>query len=191
MSTNVEIMINQRIQARPNGFTIVEIVIVIVVLSIISVTAMSRFSSENAFIGFIVRDQIISQARRAQQGAFGRSGITMVFTPNVAGTEATIEVLEGSAALSTATVSIESLTLTGDIDESSSCTATSGSSITDTAPFILKFGELGDLIASSGVAGAASFGRPTIAARVCINEDISYSVCVSPAGFAYAGDCDV
>lgn len=184
-------MINQRINNKSIGFTIVEVVIVIFVLGIISATAMSRFNDENAFIGFIVRDQIISQARRAQQGAFGRSDMSMVFTPNGAGTEATVEVLEASTVLSSITVSINSLTITGDTDVTDSCTS-AGSNITDSSPFTLTFGELGDLVASSGVAGAASFGvAATTAVRFCINEDIDYSVCVSPSGFAYPGDCDV
>jgi MSHA pilin protein MshC len=183
---------DQQNQNRSIGFTIVELVIVILVLAVISVTAMSRFSDENAFTGLIVRDQIISQARRAQQGSFGRADMTMVFTPNGAGTEATVEVLEASAALSSVTVSINSLTITGDTDVTTSCASIDGtSSITDTAPFTLTFGALGDLVASSGVAGAASFGLPTTAVRLCINQDINYSMCVSPAGFAYAGDCDV
>ena len=184
-------MIIQRIQKKSIGFTIVELVIVIFVLGIISATAVSRFSDENAFTGFIVRDQIISQARRAQQGSFGRSNMSMVFTPNGLGTEATVEVLEASAALSSFTVSINSLTITGDTNVTDSCASTAGSSVTDSSPFTLTFGELGVLVASSGVAGAASFGTPTTAVRFCINEDINYSVCISPSGFAYPGDCDV
>jgi len=184
-------MAKQLTQHKSTGFTVVEIVIVILVLSVISVTAMSRFTSENAFVGFVVRDQIISQARRAQQGSFGRSNISMVFTPNVDGT-ATVEVLEASAALSSVTVSINSLTITGDRDVTDSCDTTAGSSVSNANPFVLTFGELGDLVGNSGVVGAASFGSPpTKAVRFCVNEDISYSVCISPAGFAYAGNCDV
>lgn len=185
-------MKDQQNQNRSIGFTIVELVIVIFVLGVISATAMSRFSDENAFTGLVVRDQIISQARRAQQGSFGRANMSMVFTPNLAGTEATIEVLQAAAsdALSSVTIPIDSLTLTGDTNVTTSCTA-AGVGITNSNPFTLTFGELGDLVASSGVAGAASYGAPTTAVRFCVNEDINYSVCVSPAGFAYAGDCDV
>lgn len=182
-------MISQDNQHMSAGFTIIELVVVIFVLGVISVTAMSRFSDENAFTGIVVRDQIISQARRAQQGAFGRSPITMVFTP--AGSEATLEVLQGSAALSSSTFPIDSLTITGDTDVTDSCASTAGTNVTGAAPFTLTFGELGNLVASSGVAGAGSFGAPTTAVRFCINEDVNYSVCFSPAGFAYAGDCDV
>ncbi|MFT4817643.1 MAG: MSHA pilin protein MshC [Pseudohongiellaceae bacterium] len=178
-------------QDRSDGFTIIELVVVIFVLAIISATAMSRFSNENAFAALVVRDQIISQARRAQQGAFGRANMSMVFTPNGAKTEATVEVLEASAALSSVTVSIRDLTLAGDTDKTGSCASIPGSEVAEGTPFTLTFGELGSLVASSGVAGAASFGLPTTAVRLCINQDINYSVCVSPSGFAYAGDCDV
>ena len=163
----------------------------IFVLGVISATAMSRFSDENAFAGLVVRDQIISQARRAQQGSFGRADMSLVFTPNGAGTEATVEVLEAATVLSSVTVSINSLSITGDTDVTASCTSTAGTSVTDSAPFTLMFGQLGDLVASSGVAGGGGFGEPETAVRLCINEDINFSVCVSPSGFAYAGDCDV
>lgn len=180
----------ERATKKDTGFTIIEIVIVILLLSVVSVFVMSRFNDETAFTGLIVRDQLISQARRAQQGSFGRSGMAMVFTPNGGGTEATIEVLEGSAALSSITVSISSLTLTGDVDETSSCSSTAGTNITNANPFRLSFGELGDIVASTGVVGAASYGAVTSAARICIDEDVTYSICVSPSGFAYVGDCD-
>ena len=124
------------------------------------------------------------------RGSFGRANMTMVFTPNIAGTEATVEVIEASAALSSITVSLSSLTITGDTDVTDSCTATAGTSVTNANPFTLTFGELGDLVASSGVSGSGNFGAPDTAVRFCINEDINYSVCVSPSGFAYAGDCD-
>ncbi len=185
-------MAKQLTQYKSVGFTIVEIVIVILVLTIISVTVMSRFSDENAFVGLVVRDQLISQARRAQQGAFGRSDMSMVFTPNEDGTEATIEVLEASASVSRVTVSISSLTITADKDVTDSCASIAGSNVSDSSPFTLTFGELGNLVASSGVASAASYAvAPTSAVRFCVNEDINYSVCISPSGFAYVGDCDV
>lgn len=183
---------NRQKQSRSTGFTIVELVVVIFVLALISMTAMSRFNDENAFTGLIVRDQIISQARRAQQGAFGRSDISLVFIPNEPGTQATLEVLEASTALSSITLSIDTLSITGDTDVTLSCAAAVGSSVTDSSPFTLRFGELGDLVASSGVAGAASFASaPKKSVRFCVNQDINASVCISPAGFAYAGDCDV
>ena len=54
----------------------------------------------------------------------------------------------------------------------------------------ISFGELGNL-GSSGVLGGASTGAVSSAVRVCLNNDPVFSVCFSPSGFAYAGDCDV
>jgi hypothetical protein len=51
----------------------------------------------------------------------------------------------------------------------------------------IAFGGLGDL-RTSGVTG--STGAITSAVRICINDSATMSVCVSPSGFAYAGDCD-
>ncbi len=182
--------------AKRNGFTIIELVIIIFILSVISVVAMSRFGSPNSFTGLVARDQIITLSRMAQQSAFGRSGVTMTFTPNVAGDQATIElsavVSAASETLESVTVPISSLTINGDINDTDSCTTTTGAfGVTNGAPLNLRFGELGDLVASSGVAGGAGEGTVTSALRICINDDINYSVCIAPTGFAYAGDCDV
>ena len=72
----------QRIQL---GFTVIELVIVIVILSIISIVTMSRIIGGNSFNAIIVRDQVISLARTAQQNAIGRTNVSMTITPNVGG----------------------------------------------------------------------------------------------------------
>ena len=56
----------QRIQL---GFTVIELVIVILILSVISIVTMSRIIGGNSFNAIIVRDQVISLARTAQQNA--------------------------------------------------------------------------------------------------------------------------
>ena len=52
---------------RAGGFTIIEITVTMVLISIISVVVVSRFLGGNAFHGVIVREQIISLAKTAQQ----------------------------------------------------------------------------------------------------------------------------
>lgn len=171
------------------GFSIIEIVVVIVILAVISAVAMSRFISGNTFDEIVIRDQIISLSRVALQSSRGRSSVSLSVQPNGAGDEVTITVSDSGGSIESATVSMDTTTLTGDINETDSCATTNGAdSITNAAPMTLNFGALGDL-GVSGVTG--STGAVTSAARICINEEAEMSVCVSPSGFAYAGDCDV
>ncbi|MCG8415429.1 MAG: hypothetical protein MI746_14520, partial [Pseudomonadales bacterium] len=135
------------------------------------------------------RDLIISMARTAQQNSLGRASVEMTITPTVGLDEATIETSDVSGTIQTEVVRLRGVTLSGDINITDSCEATAGvDDITNAAPMTLTFGELGDL-GTSGVTG--STGAVTSALRVCVNNVTADSVCVSPSGFAYAGDCDV
>jgi len=170
------------------GYTLVEVIIVIVLLSIISAVFIARISSANAFNGVVVRDQIIALTRIAQQSSFGRADVTITFTPG--GNEASIVAAEANGVIERATVPISSLILAGDINQTDSCGVTAGGdSISGSSPLVIKFGELGNIVASSGVGTSA--GTVTTALRVCVNNDPSLSVCIAPSGFAYIGDCDV
>lgn len=172
------------------GFTLVEIVIVILILAIISAVFMARLGGANTFNGLVVRDQIIALTRIAQQSSFGRSGVTMTFTPNPAGDEATIVAEETNGVIEQVIVPITSLSLAGDIDETDSCGSTfGGDAINSSNPLTITFGALGTIVASSGVGTSA--GAVNTALRFCVNNDPALSVCFAPSGFAYIGDCDV
>ena len=177
---------------RGAGFTIIEMIVTILIMSIISVVVMSRFIGGNAFNGIIVRDQIISLARSAQQNALGRADVKMTIAPNAGATEVTIATVYGAVNIASVTVPMSSLSLSGDVNDTSSCATGGGGAdaITLTFPMTIAFGELADL-GSSGVLGGASTGAVSSAVRVCLNNDPVFSVCFSPSGFAYAGDCDV
>lgn len=174
---------------RVSGFTLIELVVVILILSIISAVAISRILSGNALNAIVIRDQIISLARTAQQSALGRADVDLTITPSVSGDEITITTSYGSGDIETATLSARTVSLSGDINDTDSCETTSGAdSIANATPMTLNFGELGDL-GISGITG--STGAVTSAVRICLNDTASESICVSPSGFAYAGDCDV
>ena len=172
-----------------SGMTIVELVLVILILGIISMVAMSRILSGENFNAIIVRDQIISLARTAQQNSLGRADVSMTITPNVGSDSVTIVTSYGGGNIESTTAPLDSVLLSGDINETDSCSLTSGAdAISSATPMTLTFGELGDL-GVSGVTG--STGVVTSAVRICLNDTASESVCVSPSGFAHAGDCDV
>jgi len=172
-----------------SGMTIVELVLVILIIAIISMVAMSRILSGEDFNAVIVRDQIVSIARTAQQNSLGRADVSMTITPNVGGDSVTIVTSYAGGNIESFTTPLESVSLSGDINDTDSCSVTSGAdAITSATPMTLIFGELGDL-GVSGVTG--STGAVTSAVRICLNDTASESVCVSPSGFAHAGDCDV
>jgi MSHA pilin protein MshC len=174
-----------------NGMTIVELVVVIIIISIIGMVTMSRIIGGNSFNAIIVRDQIISLARTAQQNSLGRADVSMTITPNVGGDSVTIVTSYGGGNIESFAAPLDSVSLSGDINDTDSCSVTSGADAITGAPpmtMTLVFGELGDL-GVSGVTG--STGAVTSAVRICLNDTASESICVSPSGFAYAGDCDV
>jgi len=179
--------VNQ-VSRRQAGFTVIEIVAVIIILAILSSVAISRILSGNALNAIVVRDQIISLARTAQQNAMGRSDVDLIITPSAGGDELTLTTNDSTGVIESYTFSLSTVLLSGDINDTDSCEVTSGAdAITNAAPLTLTFGELGDL-GVSGVTG--STGAVTSAVRICLNDIASESVCVSPSGFSYAGDCD-
>lgn len=172
------------------GFTLIEIIIVIVTISILTAVVMSRLSDANSFNGIILRDQIISLARIAQQSSFGRANVELIITPSSSGSNVTIEAKTGSTVIESATTPMQSLSLKGDVNTTSSCSGGGANTLSNSAPMRIGIDGLGDL-GDSGVVGSGYPSSVSSAVRICINDDPGLSVCISPAGFAYAGDCDV
>lgn len=175
--------------ARNTGFTLVELVIVILILGVIGSVTMSRFVGANSLNPLILRDQIISIARSSQQSALGRTNVVLTLTPNAPASEVTLSSSYSGGEIISALAPMTDVTVSGDINTTDSCGTTPGStSVTNAAPMTLTFSALGNL-GVSGVTG--STGAITSGLRICLNDDPAMSICVSPAGFAYAGDCDV
>ena len=176
------------IHSKIRGFTLVEAIIIIVLVGIVSAFAISRFVGGSSFNPAIVRDQIIAMARNAQQNALGRPDVELTLTPNAGGSELTLTVSDSGGVVNQQSAPLGDVSLSGDINTVSSCGTTGGAqSISNATPMTINFGELGDL-EISGVTG--STGAVTSALRICVNNNPVNSVCVSPSGFAYAGDCD-
>lgn len=182
---------------RRNGFTIVEIVIVLVIVSILAATVFARFLNTDTFNSTIVRDQIISLARIGQQSSLGRADVTLTITPSAgaAPESVTLEVKEDGVVFETVNLELSGVTLTGDVnklngsEQTPACDIDDGDvGITSAAPMIINFDELSDL---EEVSVGGAFSSVTSAVRICLNNVAVDSVCISPAGFAYAGSCDV
>lgn len=187
LTTRRSVYARQQAMRRAVGFTIVEIVVALVLIGIIAAVTMGRFTNSNAFNALAAQGQIISIIRAGQQSSLGREGVSVTLTPNASGAELTVELAETGGTIESQAINASGVSLSGDVNQTDSCEVTAGvTGISSASPMTIRFGELGDLDNSGFGAGTAV----TSAVRVCINNDSEFSVCVSPAGFAYAGDCD-
>lgn len=174
---------------KTGGFTLIEIIVVIVTITIISSVVMSRLSDANSFNGIVLRDQIISLARTAQQSSLGRADVELTITPSPSGSDVLIEAKAGASVIESATTSMRSLSVKGDVNNTASCSGGGANTLSNSTPLRIAIEALGDL-GDSGVVGAGYPSTVSSAVRICINDEPTFSVCISPAGFAYVGDCD-
>jgi MSHA pilin protein MshC len=180
---------------KQQGFSVVELVIAILIIGIISYVAMSRLLEGDVYNAAVVRDQLISLARSAQQQALGRSDVAMIIRPN--GNDLEVRTVEDFVDINTYTqmqfssIDMRSVVMAGDVNVTGSCgTVLSTNTISNANPMVIQFDELGDLY-RGGVTSA--LGYPITAStgmRLCLNNDPSVSICLSPAGFPFKGDCE-
>jgi prepilin-type N-terminal cleavage/methylation domain-containing protein len=173
------------------GFTVIELIVVIVLVGIVSAVVLPRFVAPNAFDEIAARDGLIATVRAAQQAALGRNPVT--FEINAAGGDwvfvaksgsniiRTFEVPSGSVVLETGSPAVSSNTCANDFD----------TLIDPNSPnFTLLFSEKGDLKTFTKPGGPISVDNSFNGVRICLNDTVQSSVCVSRAGYAYAGNCD-
>ena len=171
-----------------NGFTVIELVVVIVLIGIVSVVVIPRFLAPNAFDEIAARDGLIATVRAAQQAALGRNPVT--FEINTAGGDWIFEAKSGSNVIRSFEVPTRSVIL-----ETGSPTASANTCANDFdtpvhANFELLFSEKGDLKTFTNDAAPISVDSSFNGVRICLNDTVENSVCVSPAGYAFAGSCD-
>lgn len=180
---------------KQQGFSVVELVIAILIIGIISAVALSRLLEGGVYNAAVVRDQIVSLARSGHQRALGRSDVALIVRPNGGSLE--VITAEGFVdantftTLQSSSIDARSVTVSGDVNITASCGATPGTDpLGNAAPMVIRYDELGDLW-RGGVSGTVGYPvTVTTAMRLCVNNDPIVSICFSPAGFAYAGDCE-
>ena len=168
------------------GFTLIELVITLLIVGLLAAVVTARFADANAFNGVVLRDQIIALTRLGQQSAFGRSDVELRVTPDGGG-DATLVLSDANGVIRRNTISVASVDLRADVDVTASCSSSRGVPVTSGSPLIITFSELGE----AASAGVGSVSTVNASVRLCIDAAVNTSVCVSPAGFAYIGDCDV
>lgn len=174
--------------SKKGGFSVIELVIVILLIGIVSAVAMARILRSDTYNSIIARDQLVSIARSAQQKAIGRSDVSLHIQPIGDSLQFRIEDVTG--VVETINTDLAAVIPSGDVNQLASCSVVGGTSVVSLAtPMVLYYNELGDLL-NGGVTGAAGFPEDvTSGARLCINNDPAMSVCFSPSGYAYVGDC--
>lgn len=170
------------------GFTVTEMIITLVIIGILSAVIMPRILGRTAFNAPIVRDQIVSMARIAQQSSLGRDSVALTVQPNLSASSVVLSATSSGGTIESVSLPMTDVTITTDNTDSSCGSPAGANTVSNGSPLYINYGALGNLI-NSGVSGSEA--AVTSALRICINEEPALSVCVSPSGFAYVGDCDV
>lgn len=175
------------------GFTLIELVVVIVLMGIVGMMVFSRFTNPNSFNELAAQDTLLTSIRVAQQNALGRSNVTFEINSAsgewqfVAKTGATVIT---STSVSSANVKLETGTAAELVVPTNSCS--SGTRFdTPVSSFVLAFDSQGNIDSFSNTTVGLETKSPTFnGVRICVNDTVESSVCVSPAGYAYSGNCD-
>lgn len=182
-------------QIKFRGFSVIELVVAILIIGIIASVAMSRLLEGDTYNASVVRDQIISLARSGHHRSLGRTDVALVIRPNGNNLEVTTaeEFVDANdfTALQTASIDARSVTVSGDVNITASCASTPGTDLlSNAAPMVIQYDELGDLYRGGVTSNVGYPVTATTAIRLCVNNDPLVSICFSPAGFAFAGDCE-
>jgi prepilin-type N-terminal cleavage/methylation domain-containing protein len=153
-----------------HGFTIVELVVVILITGIILAAASPRFASSKAYDQAIIQNRILSIARSAQLGAFGRSAVTLSLTSDGAAARVQSGGLGQAAGQE---IQVSELVLGAGV--MASIGTNPCAPINAGNPLTISFNSDAEIDQNMGI-------------QVCL--DGVETVCVSPAGFAHVGACE-
>ena len=180
---------------KQQGFSVIELVLAILIIGIISSVALSRLLEGDVYNAAVVRDQVLSLSRSAQQQALGRTDVAIIIRPN--GNDLEIQTVEDFVDVNTfsqmqfSSLDMRSVVIAGDANVTASCSATPSTNIiSNSSPMVIQFDALGDLY-RGGVTTAPGYPvTVTTGMRLCVNDDPTVSICFSPAGFPFRGNCE-
>lgn len=173
---------------RHKGFTLIELVVILVLAGVMAAVTIPYFLNPTAFDSMAARDALIGVIRTAQQASLGRSDV-VVKIQSIADRWEVLAQQSGTELrrieFSNKVVVLE----TGDVIASGDTCATAF----DTAvasDFELAFNNKGDLGSFTNNGSIHAAGPTFNGVRLCVDDLDFFSVCVSPAGYAYGGVCD-
>lgn len=167
-----------------DGFSIIELIVTIVLLAIIGVTIFTRLANPSTFDSAIARDNAIALALLAQQAALGRGNVS--FEIDSSGSDWEYSVVVSGTVMRSVVIPGDDLTLETGSTVSGTCALALDEPVTSN--FRITYDGSGNV---TGFTNSVSSPSPVSnGIRICINDDAAYSACISPAGFAFAGDCD-
>lgn len=163
----------------------VELIVVIVVLSLVAAVVITRFTSPSGFNPSTARDAAITVAREAQQMALGRNNVT--FNIGQSGGDWVFIAASGGTTVRSVAVPSTNVVLETGSTSASSDTCATGFDDPVASDFEVAFDLKGNATTLTNNSNTETVANGV---RICVNDDNSLSVCISPGGFAYAGACD-
>lgn len=177
-------MIGYRTISKDRGFTVVEMIVAILLVAIIAMTMFTRFSNPSSFDTSIARDNLIAMALQAQQAALGRENVTFEIDPASGAWE--FSVMVSGSQIRSVTIPGNNIFLETGSTDSGTCAMALDDAVSEN--FKITYDGSGNV---SGFTNSVSAPEPVgNGVRICVNDATAYSACISPAGFAYQGDCD-
>ena len=177
-------MPNREMSNKVEGFTIVELIVAILLAAIIGVSMFSRFTSPSSFDTSIARDNAIAMALLAQQAALGREDVTFEIDPLNGNWQFSVAV--SGTVLRSVTVPGGNVTLETGSTVTGTCALGLDEAITENFQVFYD----GNGNATEFTNGLSSPVAVSNGVRICVNDNVDYSSCISPGGFAFQGDCD-
>lgn len=182
-----------------HGFSVIEMIAVVMLLGIVGTVVFSRFSDPTSFNQAAVKDSLVTSIRQAQQAALGRSDVTFSIVQTA--DEYQFLVKSGANVLTTQTINSQNIVLqTGTAEALSTATDSCASGARFDASvqgFVIEFDSQGNIASfdydANPMGPELNEDPPSFdfnGVRICVNDLVTASVCVSPAGYAYEGDCD-
>jgi prepilin-type N-terminal cleavage/methylation domain-containing protein len=172
---------------RDNGFTIIELIVVLVLAGILSAVILPRFLGASAANAIAARDSLLAVIRAGQQAARGRSNVSISIDETTSEWVAVANA--GATELRSVRFPKRAVTLETGSPASSplNCAAGFDAALAD---FTLQFDAEGNVASFSNNGVVESISPAFNGVRLCINDTVAMSLCVTRAGYAHEGNCD-
>lgn len=164
------------------GFTVVEFIAAIVLMAVLGVSVSSRFFSPSAFDASALQSDILAVARLAQRVAVARPDADVSLTLSSVDDNWQL-IVQADQAGTVAQVHGASLNVDSAITAAAGFAA---AAVTASNALVLEYDSLGNV---TNVALGATIGSSASGVALSIGGSSNHALCISPVGFAHAGNC--